>query len=125
MAIPSNRSPTFGVPSFHSRSDSAILTSCFLLHKLAVFISSCNSNLACFSDEDIERMIANGRQTRCLWVYAPESDPCSAMQGIMWELQRKVRQFHQSAETFWLHNGSVVNRDLVEFSNWKLPMPLP
>ncbi|KAK4859506.1 hypothetical protein QYF36_006658 [Acer negundo] len=81
--------------------------------------------LASIPDEDIERMIANGRQIKCLWVYAPESEPCSAMQGIMWELQRKVRQFHQSAETFWLHNGSVVNRDLVEFSNWKLPMPLP
>uniref|UniRef100_A0A2N9GRY2 Exostosin GT47 domain-containing protein n=1 Tax=Fagus sylvatica TaxID=28930 RepID=A0A2N9GRY2_FAGSY len=76
-------------------------------------------------DEDIERMIAHGRQIRCLWVYAPESEPCSAFHGIMWELQRKVRQFHQSAETFWLHNGSIVNRNLVQFSNWKPPMLLP
>ncbi|GMY29437.1 probable glucuronosyltransferase Os02g0520750 [Fagus crenata] len=76
-------------------------------------------------DEDIERMIAHGRQIRCLWVYAPESEPCSAFHGIMWELQRKVRQFHQSAETFWLHNGSIVNRYLVQFSNWKPPMLLP
>ncbi|GMP46565.1 hypothetical protein CsSME_00014668 [Camellia sinensis var. sinensis] len=76
-------------------------------------------------DEDIERMIAHGRQVRCLWVYAPESEPCSAFNGILWELQRKVRQFHQSAETFWLHNGSIVNRNLQEFSNWKPPMPLP
>ncbi|KAG6624320.1 hypothetical protein I3843_16G020100 [Carya illinoinensis] len=76
-------------------------------------------------DEDIERMIARGRQMRCLWVYAPESESCSAMHGILWELQRKVRQFHQSAETFWLHNGSIVNRNLVEFSNWKPPIPLP
>ncbi|KAH7567981.1 hypothetical protein JRO89_XS07G0205600 [Xanthoceras sorbifolium] len=81
--------------------------------------------LASISDEDIERMIDHGRQVRCLWVYAPESEQCSAMQGIIWELQRKVRQFHQSAETFWLHNGSVVNRDLVEFTNWKHPLPLP
>ncbi|KAJ0085646.1 hypothetical protein Patl1_08160 [Pistacia atlantica] len=81
--------------------------------------------LASIPDEDIERMIAHGRQIRCLWVYAPESEPCSAMQGILWELQRKVRQFHLSAETFWLHNGSIVNRDLVEFTNWKLPLPLP
>lgn len=81
--------------------------------------------LACISDAEVERMIAHGRQVRCLWAYAPESEPCSAMQGIMWELQRKVRQFHQSAETFWLHNGSIVNRDLVEFTNWKLPMRLP
>ncbi|EEF36251.1 probable beta-1,4-xylosyltransferase IRX10 [Ricinus communis] len=76
-------------------------------------------------DEDIERMIANGRQVRCLWVYAPESEQCSAMQGIMWELQRKVRQFHQSTETFWLHNRTIVNRNMVEFSSWKPPMVLP
>jgi hypothetical protein len=50
---------------------------------------------------------------------------CSAMQGIMWELQRKVRQFHQSAETFWLHNRTIVNRNMVEFSSWKPPMSLP
>ncbi|XP_059455578.1 probable beta-1,4-xylosyltransferase IRX10 [Corylus avellana] len=76
-------------------------------------------------DEDIERMIARGRQLRCLLVYALEGESCSALHGIMWELQRKVREFHQSAETFWLHNGSIVNRNLVEFSNWKLPMLLP
>ncbi|XP_024456372.2 probable glucuronoxylan glucuronosyltransferase F8H isoform X2 [Populus trichocarpa] len=76
-------------------------------------------------DEDVERMIAAGRQVRCLWVYAPELELCSAMQGIMWELQRKVRQFHQSAETFWLHNRTIVNRNMVEFSSWKPPMPLP
>lgn len=76
-------------------------------------------------DEVIETMIARGRQVRCLWVYASEAEPCSAMIGIMWELQRKVRRFHQSAETFWLHNGSVVNRDLVEFHRWRTPVPLP
>ncbi|KAH7525190.1 hypothetical protein FEM48_Zijuj06G0198800 [Ziziphus jujuba var. spinosa] len=76
-------------------------------------------------DEAIENMISNGRKVRCLWVYAPESAPCSAMQGIMWELQRKVRQFHHSAETFWLHNGSIMNRNFVKFSDWKPPMPLP
>lgn len=76
-------------------------------------------------DKDVEAMISRGRRVRCLWAYAPESSPCSAMQGIMWELQRKVRQFHQSAETFWLHNGSYVNRNLVEFPRWKPPMTLP
>ncbi|THU59633.1 hypothetical protein C4D60_Mb07t04130 [Musa balbisiana] len=76
-------------------------------------------------DEVIEAMIARGRQVRCLWVYAPETEPCSTMVGIMWELQRKVRRFHQSGETFWLHNGSVVNRDLVEFHDWRPPVPLP
>ncbi|KAJ6953082.1 hypothetical protein NC652_004924 [Populus alba x Populus x berolinensis] len=76
-------------------------------------------------DENIEQMIAAGRQIRCLWVYAPEFESCSAMQGIMWELQRKVRQFHQSAETFWLHNRTIVDRHLVEFSSWVPPMPLP
>ena len=76
-------------------------------------------------DEVIEGMITRGRQIRCLWVYAPEIEPCSATLGILWELQRKVRQFHQSAETFWLHNGSIVNRDLVEFDNWRTPIPLP
>ncbi|URE20146.1 Exostosin family [Musa troglodytarum] len=76
-------------------------------------------------DEMIEAMISRGRQVRCLWVYAPETEPCSAMVGIMWELQRKVRRFHQSGETFWLHNGSVVNRDLVEFHDWRPPVPLP
>ncbi|XP_051139949.1 probable glucuronosyltransferase Os02g0520750 [Andrographis paniculata] len=76
-------------------------------------------------DKSIEEMIAKGRQVRCLWVYSPESEPCSAFRGILWELQKKVRRFHQSAETFWLHNGSIVNRDLIEFSKWKPPMPLP
>ncbi|XP_072989424.1 probable glucuronoxylan glucuronosyltransferase F8H isoform X2 [Typha latifolia] len=76
-------------------------------------------------DEMIEGMIARGREVRCLWVYAPETEPCSAMVGILWELQRKVRQFHQSAETFWLHNRSIVNRDLIEFHNWRTPVPLP
>ncbi|XP_039138957.1 probable glycosyltransferase At5g25310 isoform X2 [Dioscorea cayenensis subsp. rotundata] len=76
-------------------------------------------------DEVIHEMLAHGRLVRCLFVYAPETGPCSAMLGIMWELQRKVRRFHQSAETFWLHNGSIVNRDLVEFHNWRTPVPLP
>ncbi|KAH7529505.1 hypothetical protein FEM48_Zijuj05G0191000 [Ziziphus jujuba var. spinosa] len=76
-------------------------------------------------DEDIEGMISLGRKVRCLWVYASDSAPCSAMQGILWELQRKVRQFHQSAETFWLHNGSFIDRNFVKFSDWKPPIPLP
>ncbi|KAK6131490.1 hypothetical protein DH2020_034767 [Rehmannia glutinosa] len=76
-------------------------------------------------DKTIEEMIARGRQVRCLWVYASETESCSAFSGILWELQKKVRKFHQSAETFWLHNGSIVNRNLVEFSKWKPPMPLP
>ncbi|KAJ0969437.1 hypothetical protein J5N97_022314 [Dioscorea zingiberensis] len=76
-------------------------------------------------DEVIHEMIAHGRLVRCLFVYASETEPCSAMVGIMWELQRKVRRFHQSAETFWLHNGSIVNRDLVEFHDWRTPVPLP
>lgn len=76
-------------------------------------------------DEAIESMIARGREVRCLWVYVPESEPCSAMLGILWELQRKVRRFHQSVETFWLHNQSIVNRDLVDFKGWRIPLPLP
>ncbi|GAV76651.1 Exostosin domain-containing protein [Cephalotus follicularis] len=81
--------------------------------------------LESISDKEIAEMITRGKQIRCFWVYAPESQPCSATQGILWELQKKVRQFHQSAETFWLHNGSIVNRNLVEFANWKPPLPLP
>ncbi|KAL1543741.1 putative glucuronosyltransferase [Salvia divinorum] len=81
--------------------------------------------LESISDYEIEEMIARGRRVRCLWVYATESESCSAFSGILGELQKKVRQFHQSAETFWLHNGSLVSRDLVEFSKWKPPMPLP
>ncbi|GAB4845100.1 hypothetical protein Ancab_038506 [Ancistrocladus abbreviatus] len=76
-------------------------------------------------DEVLEKMIARGRQVRCLFAYAPESQPCSAINGIFWELQRKIRHFHGSTETFWLHNRSIVNRDLVSFSDWKPPMPLP
>lgn len=84
------------------------------------------SNKICIlTDTKIEEMIDRGRRVRCLWVYAAESESCSAFRGILWELQKKVRQFHHSAETFWLHNGSLVNRDLVEFSKWKPPMPLP
>ncbi|KAK9160212.1 hypothetical protein Syun_006553 [Stephania yunnanensis] len=75
-------------------------------------------------DKEIEKMISRGKQVRCFWVYAPEEVPCSAMVGILWELQRKVRWFHQSTETFWLHNGTIVNRNLVEFHNWKPLMPL-
>ncbi|XP_019175119.1 PREDICTED: probable glucuronoxylan glucuronosyltransferase F8H [Ipomoea nil] len=76
-------------------------------------------------DREIEEMIARGRKVRCLWAYSPAPDTCSAFNGIIWELQRKVRQFHQSTETFWLHNRTIVNRDLVEFKKWKPPMPLP
>lgn len=76
-------------------------------------------------DEVIEGIVARGRKIRCLFVYAPETESCSAMQGILWELQRKVRRFHQSTETFWLHNGSIVNRNLVELHNWRTPVPLP
>ncbi|XP_078433390.1 exostosin family protein isoform X2 [Wolffia australiana] len=76
-------------------------------------------------DAKIEEMLAEGRRVRCLWVYAPETEPCSAMMGILWELQRKVRRFHQSTETFWLHNGSIVNRELVPMSRWKVPLLLP
>ncbi|MQM16486.1 hypothetical protein Taro_049444 [Colocasia esculenta] len=76
-------------------------------------------------DEAIEAMIAHGRKVRCLWVYAPETEPCSATLATLWELQRKVRRFHQSAETFWLHNGSIINRDLIPFQNWRTPVPLP
>lgn len=77
------------------------------------------------TDTEIKRMIARGQQVRCLWAYAPENVECSAMTGILWELQRKVRHFHQSAETFWLHNCSVVSRDLVPFNEWRPPMRLP
>nr|CAB3478883.1 unnamed protein product [Digitaria exilis] len=76
-------------------------------------------------DERIEEMIDRGREIRCLWVYASDTEPCSAMSGILSELQSKVRRFHQSPETFWLHNRSIVNRDLVEFHGWKTPVPLP
>ncbi|XP_037462025.1 probable glucuronosyltransferase Os03g0107900, partial [Triticum dicoccoides] len=76
-------------------------------------------------EERIEEMLARGREVRCMWVYAQDTEPCSAMTAIMWELQRKVRRFHQSAETFWLHNRSMVNRDLVEFQQWGTPVPLP
>lgn len=73
-------------------------------------------------DEMIEKLIEHGRRVRCLFVYAQESQACSAINGIFWELQKRIRRFHQSSETFWLHNGSVVNRDLVPFSDWKPPM---
>ncbi|XP_010534533.1 PREDICTED: probable glucuronosyltransferase Os03g0107900 isoform X2 [Tarenaya hassleriana] len=81
--------------------------------------------LASISDKDIEGMIERGREIRCVFVYGGESEQCTAVDGILWELQRKIRHFQQSAETFWLHDGSVVNRDLVEFSRWRSPMPLP
>eukprot|EP00249_Psilotum_nudum_P017117 c26169_g1_i2 orf=288-923(-) len=76
-------------------------------------------------DREIERMLTYGRAVRCLWIYAPESEGCSAMTGILWELQRKVRLFHHSAETFWLHNGSFVNRDLVRREAWLPPFSVP
>uniref|UniRef100_A0A0D9WBN3 NAC domain-containing protein n=1 Tax=Leersia perrieri TaxID=77586 RepID=A0A0D9WBN3_9ORYZ len=76
-------------------------------------------------DERVEEMIGRGREIRCLWVYAPDTEPCSAMSAIMWELERKMRRFHQSAETFWLHNRSIVNRDLVEFHQWRTPKGKP
>ncbi|CAK9235081.1 unnamed protein product [Sphagnum troendelagicum] len=56
---------------------------------------------------DIERMIAAWDcAVRCLWIYVPENNGCSAMVGILWELQRKVHVFHQSHETFWIHKKS-------------------
>ncbi|KAL4284354.1 hypothetical protein GQ457_16G021560 [Hibiscus cannabinus] len=98
---------------------------CFRIIHNRVYLKSTIQPFLFCADEVIEGMIANGRGVKCLWIYGPESEPCSAMHGILWELQRKVRVFHQSAETFWLHNGTFVNRDLVEFRNWKPPMPLP
>ncbi|KAH7286788.1 hypothetical protein KP509_32G022800 [Ceratopteris richardii] len=76
-------------------------------------------------DAETERMLANGRKIRCLFVYGPESEGCTAMIGILWELQRKVRLFHQSKETFWLHNRTLVNRDLFPMESWSLPVQLP
>lgn len=86
---------------------------------------SFNNKIPLYTDSKLEEMIERGRRVRCLWVYAPESESCSAFRGILGELQKKVRRFHHSAETFWLHNGSIVNRELTEFSKWKLPVPLP
>eukprot|EP00252_Welwitschia_mirabilis_P014913 TRINITY_DN32977_c0_g1_i1.p1 TRINITY_DN32977_c0_g1~~TRINITY_DN32977_c0_g1_i1.p1 ORF type:complete len:459 (+),score=57.24 TRINITY_DN32977_c0_g1_i1:257-1633(+) len=81
--------------------------------------------LESITDEEIETMIARGQQVRCLWIYTVDNLGFSAMTGILWELQRKVRHFHQSAETFWLHNGSIVNREFIPFKKWRAPMPLP
>lgn len=126
VAIQSNRSWTFAVLGIYSRSlFSTIYLPISLTIPLLLFLTFEYMFSFICADEDIEAIIARGRQVRCMWVYASDSEPCSAMRGIMWELQRKVRQFHQSAETFWLHNGSIVNRNLVEFSKWKLPVPLP
>lgn len=122
MAIISNRSSTFGVLGINTRLASS--TS----NRIPLLVASSYIwmlTIDCMLDTQIEKMIANGRKVRCLWAYAPDSEPCSALNGILWELQRKVRQFHQSTETFWLHNGSIVNRNLVEFNNWKAPVPLP
>ncbi|XP_024537025.1 probable glucuronosyltransferase Os03g0107900 [Selaginella moellendorffii] len=63
-------------------------------------------------DYEIEAMISRGRSVRCLWLYVGESHACSAMTGILWELQRKSRRFHQSQDTFWLHNQTLVDEDL-------------
>lgn len=128
MASYQNRARAFGVPRVNTRLSQCELP--FVMYKSAsvdIFFFFGYFIFSSFfgSDEDIERMIRNGRKVKCLWVYAPESDQCSAMEAIMWELQRKVRQFHQSTETFWLHNGSIINRNLVKFSDWKPPMPLP
>uniref|UniRef100_M8B7X8 Exostosin-1c n=1 Tax=Aegilops tauschii TaxID=37682 RepID=M8B7X8_AEGTA len=52
------------------------------------------------AEERIEEMIARGREVRCMWVYALDTEPCSAMTAIMWELQRKVgiKEVEQEAE---------------------------
>lgn len=76
-------------------------------------------------DVDIERMLARGRAVRCLFVYGSEEKGCTAMLGILWELQRKVRLFHQSTETFWLHNGTLVNRNFSPMTSWLPPLRVP
>lgn len=134
MALHPNRAPAFAVLRVNTRSN-AILYShlVWLTNRYYIFIAQTSITFSAFflfiyfhgPDEDIEGLINRGRKVRCLWVYAPDSAPCSAMQGILWELQRKVRQFHQSAETFWLHNGSFIDRNFVKFSDWKPPMRLP
>lgn len=83
------------------------------------------SYLRSIPEHDIEKMVARGRAVRCLFAYAPDSEGCTAMTGILWELQRKVRAFHQHHHTFWLHNTSLVNQDLVQFSDWTPPFPVP
>lgn len=122
MAIHSDRKTTVGLLGINSRSYWWTPSCIFFLTDITTVMPY---NFCFLADKNIEEMIARGRRVRCLWVYAPESESCSAFSGILWELQKKVRQFHQSAETFWLHNGTIVNRDLVEFSKWKPPMPLP
>lgn len=123
MAIHSDRERTFGLLGINSRSYSCTPPCYSVSHGRHRYY--CLTRFAFLPDKKIEEMLARGRRVRCLWVYAPESESCSAFSGILRELEQKVRRFHQSAETFWLHNGSIVNRDLVEFSNWKPPMPLP
>lgn len=122
ISIYSDKWWTFGIPRNYTR---LVFFGSFKFLTLDSFETPVLILNFTLSDEVIEAMISRGRQVRCLWVYASEAEPCSAMVGIMWELQRKVRLFYQSAETFWLHNGSVVNKDLVEFHHWTTPVPLP
>lgn len=45
-------------------------------------------------DKRIEEMLARGRKLRCLWVYGPN------FSRILWELQKKTRQFHSQVKHF-------------------------
>ncbi|KAG8389788.1 hypothetical protein BUALT_Bualt01G0014900 [Buddleja alternifolia] len=55
-------------------------------------------------DKNIEEMISKGRKIRCRGVLHSRIGAVLCFSGILWELQKKMRQFHQSVETFWLHN---------------------
>ncbi|KAJ3681453.1 hypothetical protein LUZ60_015942 [Juncus effusus] len=77
-------------------------------------------------DEKIEAMIERGRKIRCFFVYSNlEKESCSAMLGIISELQKKKQVLRHSKDTFWLDDEKVVNRYLEEFPHWTTPVPLP
>ena len=125
VTIELDRPKTLGVFGIHSRLDTMLMVRASHMATWVYKNWRMDFPWPVCADEEVENMIARGRLVRCLFVYASETQPCSATKGILWELQRKVRHFHQSTETFWLHNGTVVNRDLIPFSDWRPPMPLP
>ncbi|KAF0895649.1 hypothetical protein E2562_013936 [Oryza meyeriana var. granulata] len=67
-------------------------------------------------DGRVEEMIGRGREMRCLWVYAPDTERCSAMSAIMWELQRKRKLLGKH-----LRCNAVSEIDLYKFAPWDLP----
>lgn len=77
--------------------------------------------LRSLSHDIVQQMLDAGRAHRCLFVYHTSIEHCNAFSAVMYQLQTKVRRFHQSRELFWRQPGAYVDRAGQNISHWRPP----